>query len=409
MLVVIIMYKREATETIKNIADTFKVLLVTGPRQVGKSTLLLSMKPDNMEYVTLDDEVLRKQAQDDPKIFLEEHPAPLFIDEVQYAPRLFSYIKINVDKSDENGQYWLTGSQAFKLMKSASETLAGRVGIVKLNSFTYSEIVENNNKELFNPSLFKKSKKIDVNSLFKIIYKGGMPRIYTQDNLSREAFFESYIETYLERDIRVLNQVGDLITFRKFLVSVASRTGEQLNYTSIAQDAGVSVPTAKEWLSIVVTSGLVYLLEPYMSTEIKRLTHMPKIIFMDTGLCSYLAGWENERALQLSTTAGHYLETFIISEIVKSYNARGIKLKISYFRDKEKRVIDLIFYVNNKLYPFEIKKTALPTKEMIRNFDILNKQSKEVCAGGIICFYDELMHLDKKNYIIPISSVINIE
>ena len=402
------MYEREAVDTIKNIAQTFKVLLVTGPRQVGKSTLLLSIKPDDMEYVTLDDEVLRKQAQNDPKMFLQEHPGPLMIDEVQYAPRLFSYIKINVDMSDKNGQYWLTGSQAFKLMKNASESLAGRVGIVNLNSFTYSEIMRFKKSEYFNPASFKKAEKIDVNDLFEIIFKGGMPRVHTQKNLSREAFFESYIDTYLERDIRELNQVGDLIAFRKFLVSVASRTGEQLNYSSLAEDAGVSVPTAQDWLSIVVTSGLVYLLEPYMSSELKRLTHMPKIIFMDTGLCSYLAGWDNNRDLQLSSTAGHYLETFIISEIVKSYNAKGIKPKISYFRDKEKREIDLIFYVNNKLYPFEIKKTALPTKEMIKNFDILNKQSKEVCPGGIICFYDDLIHLDSKNYIIPVSSVINI-
>lgn len=236
-----------------------------------------------------------------------------------------------------------------------------------------------------------------------------MPKIYTEKKIMRDMFFESYIETYLERDIRELNKIGDLIAFRKFLVSIASRTGEQLNYNSLADDAGISVPTAQEWLSIVVRSGLVYLLEPYMSTELKRITHMSKIIFMDTGLCSYLAGWEDTRELQLSSSAGHYLETFIISEIVKSYNAKGIKPRISYYRDKEKREIDLIFYVNNKLYPFEIKKIALPNKQMIKNFSILEKQSKEVGQGGIICFYDDLMHLDEKNYIIPISSVINIK
>ena len=402
------MYNREALSVIKNVSETFKVLMVTGPRQVGKSTLLLSQKPDNMEYVTLDDEILRKQAKEDPKMFLEEHPAPLFIDEVQYAPQLFSYIKIIVDKSNNNGQYWLTGSQAFKLMENASETLAGRVGIVNLNSFTYSEIIQNENKALFNPTNFKKSSVISVNEIFEIIFKGGMPRIHTEKKILRDIFFESYIQTYLERDIRELNKIGNLIAFKKFLVSVASRTGEQLNYNSLADDAGISVPTAQEWLSIIVRSGLVYLLEPYMSTELKRITHMSKIIFMDTGLCSYLAGWQDARELQLSSSAGHYLETFIISEIVKSYNALGIKPRISYYRDKEKREIDLIFYTNNKLYPFEIKKTALPNKQMIKNFSILEKQSKEVGQGGIICFYDDLMHLDEKNYIIPISSVINV-
>ena len=403
------MYNREALDIIKNVNETFKVLMVVGPRQVGKSTLLLSLKPDNMEYVTLDDEVLREQAKQDPKMFLAEHPAPLFIDEVWYAQELFSYIKIIVDQNNYNGQYWLTGSQTFKLMKNASESLAGRVGIINLNSFTYSEIMQNEKKELFNPAHLKKSSIINVNDIFEIIFKGGMPKIYTEKKIMRDMFFESYIETYLERDIRELNKIGDLIAFRKFLVSVASRTGEQLNYNSLADDAGISVPTAQEWLSIVVRSGLVYLLEPYMSTELKRITHMSKIIFMDTGLCSYLAGWENARELQLSSSAGHYLETFIISEIVKSYNAKGIKPRISYYRDKEKREIDLIFYVNNKLYPFEIKKTALPNKQMIKNFNILEKQSKEVGPGGIICFYDDLIHLDDKNYIIPISSVINVE
>lgn len=402
------MYQREATEAIKNITETFKVLLVTGARQVGKTTLLLSIKPKNMEYITLDDEVLRKQAEEEPKLFLESHPAPLLIDEVQYAPKLFSYIKINVDKENKNGMYWLTGSQQFSLMKNASESLAGRVGIVNLNSFTYSEIVKNNNKGLFNPNNLVKSPKININDLFDIIFKGGMPRLYTEKKLSRETYYQNYIDTYIERDVRSLTQVRDTLAFTKFIVSVASRTSEQLNYTSLAQDAGITIPTAKNWLSILVASGLVYLLPPFMSTELKRLTHMPKIIFMDTGLCSYLAGWEDRKSLQNSSSSGHYLETFVISEIVKSYQAKGIKPNISYYRDKEKKEIDLIIYKNNTLYPFEIKKTAMPTKEMIKNFDKLNGTKYEIKTGGIICLYDELLPLDSKNYIIPISSVINI-
>ena len=401
------MYKRESVDFIKNVSDTFKVLLITGPRQVGKTTLLLSLKPDNMNYVTLDDVNLRRQAQEDPKMFLEEHPWPLLIDEAQYAPELFSYIKIIVDKEQKNGMYWLTGSQQFHLMKNASDSLAGRVGIINLNSFTYSEIIQNENKKLFDPIDIRKSPKIDVNDLYKIIYKGGMPELYNNKNISQEIFFQGYIDTYISRDVKSLTEIGNEIAFKKFIVSVASRTGEQLNYSSLANDSGISVPTAIKWLSILVTSGIVYLLEPYMSSQLKRITHIPKIIFMDTGLACYLAGWSSARDLQLSSSAGHYLESYIISEIVKSYNARGIRPNISYYRDKDGKEIDLIFYKNNKLYPFEIKKTASPNSDMIRNFKELQKTKKEIGTGGIICFYDELMHLDKNNYIIPVSSVIN--
>ena len=404
------MYAREATAIIERISRTFKVLLVTGPRQVGKTTLLLSIKPDNMEYITLDDEVLREQAKNDPKLFLEEHPAPLLIDEVQYAPNLFSYIKINVDKENKNGMYWLTGSQQFHLMKNVSESLAGRVGIINLNSLMYSEIVENNRKELFDPAKLNEMKtmpKIDVNKLYEIIYKGGMPTLYMEKEMFRDIYFSSYVDTYISRDVRELTEIGNELSFRKFIISVASRTGEQLNYTALANDALISVPTAVRWMSILVTSGLVYLLEPYMNSELKRITHLPKIVFMDTGLSAYLSGYTSARELQLSSNSGHYLETFIVSEIIKAYNARGITPNLYYYRDKEKNEIDLIFYKNNKLYPLEIKKTAIPKKEMIKNFSKLDKAKKEIGTGGIICFYDILTKLDESNYIIPISNVIN--
>ncbi len=402
------MYNREATEVIKKISDTFRVLLVTGPRQTGKTTLLKSLKPENMGYVTLDDKILRKQAQDDPKLFLEEHPAPLFIDEAQYAPDLFSYIKINVDNSKAKGQYWITGSQQFNLMKNASESLAGRVGIVNLNSFTYSEIVKNENKDLFNPDKLKKAAKIEVNDLFEIIFKGGMPEFYDNPKIDRNLYFQNYINTYIEKDVRELIEIGKLEEFKKFMVSIASRIGEQLNYSDISKDCGVSVPTIISWMSVLVSSGLVYLLEPYMSSQLKRMTHIPKIYFMDTGLAAYLAGWESARDLQLSSTSGHYLENFVICEIIKSYNARGIKPNLSYYRDKEKHEIDLVLYKNNKLYPFEIKKTASPNSSMISSFKYLENSKKEIATGGIICLYDNLMKMDEKNYIIPISSVINV-
>lgn len=402
------MLKREAENTVKNISETFRVLLVTGPRQVGKTTLLKEFMPDNMNYVTLDDEVLRKKAKEDPKMFLDEHPWPLLIDEAQYAPELFSYIKIKVDNEKKRGMYWLTGSQQFKLMKNVTESLAGRVGIVHLNSLTYSEVIENKNKEVFNPLKFKKARKIDVNELFEFIFKGGMPELYDIKDMNRNNFFDGYINTYLARDIKDQVDIKDTFQFKRFMVALASRNGEQLNYSSLASEIGINDKTVKSWLDILVTSGIVYLLEPYMSSKLKRITHMPKIVFMDSGLCSYLAGWETARDLQLSTSSGHYLESFVVSEIIKSYNARGEEPNISYYRDKEKQEIDLIFYRNNKIFPFEIKKTAAPTEAMIKNFYKLEESNKEVGSGGIICFYDELIHLDKKHYIIPIASIINI-
>ena len=403
------MLKREAYEKIKQINNTFRVLLVTGPRQVGKTTLLTEYIPDNMSYVTLDDSVLREQAKTNPKLFLQEHPWPLLIDEAQYAPELFPYIKIIVDKEKQRGMYWLTGSQQIKLMKNVHESLVGRVGIVKLNSLTYSEIIMNENKKIFEPdNIIKSTNIIDVNELYKRIFRGGMPELYDVPDMDKEDFFYSYVETYLSKDVKDQLDILDTNIFKKFMISIASRNGEQLNYSNIASEIGISDKTVKTWLNILINSGIVYLLEPFMNTKLKRITHMPKIIFMDSGLCSYLAGWDNARQLQLSENSGHYLETYIISEIIKSYNSNGQEPKISYYRDKEKNEIDLIIEKNNKIYPFEIKKTGNPTKSMIKNFEKLNGINKTVETGGIICCYDELIHLDEKNLIIPISSVINL-
>lgn len=403
------MLKREAYKKIIQINKTFRVLLVSGPRQVGKTTLLTEYIPEGMSYVTLDDKVLREQASTNPKMFLEEHPWPLLIDEAQYAPELFPYIKIIVDKEKQRGMYWLTGSQQIKLMNNVQESLAGRVGIVKLNSLTYSEIVQNENKKVFEPdNLTKSNTTINVNELYDRIFEGGMPELYDIPDMDKKDYFYSYVETYLSKDVKNQLKILDTTTFKNFMVSVATRNGEQLNYSNIANEIGITDKTAKTWLNILVNSGIVYLLEPFMNTKLKRITHMPKIVFMDSGLCSYLAGWDTARDLQLSEQSGHYLETYIISEIIKSYNSMGIDPKLSYYRDKEKNEIDLIFEKNNKIYPFEIKKTGNPTKAMIKNFEKLNDTKKQIEPGGIICCYEELIHLDEKNYIIPISSVINI-
>lgn len=403
------MYIREAEKKVKEINETFRILLVTGPRQVGKTTLLKKEMPKNMNYVTLDDETLRRQAKENPKLFLMEHQWPLLIDEAQYAPELFPYIKMIVDEHNLRGMYWLTGSQQFNLMKNVTESLAGRVGIVKLNSFTYAEIIQNNKRKLFDPSEFMEAPLISVNDLFEIIYNGGMPETYNIKNMNRDSFYEEYLETYVSRDIGTILNIKNKELFKKFIVAMAVRNGEPINYNNISREIGISTKTVVEWVNVLVTSGLIYLLEPFRNTKLSRITHIHKIIFMDTGLCSYLADWESSRSLQLSESSGHYLETFIISDIIKSYNAHGKKLNISYYRDKDKKEIDLIIEKNNTIYPFEIKKTAEPTVGMIKNFKILEKTGKAVAPGGIICFFDRLMHLDEKNYIIPVGSVLNIE
>lgn len=401
------MYNREVKERIKKINDTFRVLVVTGPRQVGKTTLLESMMPTNMTKVSLDDEVLRKEAQENPKLFLDSYSTPLFIDEVQYAPQLFPYIKIKVDKDKTRGQYWLSGSQVFNLMKNVTESLAGRAGIVKMNSFTYAEIMRNTPKNIFDPDNIKECKYIDVNEVFERIFYGGMPEIYDIEKMDRNDFYYSYINTYIEKDVKKIKNIGNTESFRKFMKDVAIRTGTTLNYSDIANDVGVSVNTIKEWISVLVSTGIIYLLEAYSSNKLKRLTHMPKIIFMDMGLACYLANWESAKELQLSEMSGHFFESYVISELVKSYDNQGIRLDISHFRNKETEEIDLIIFKNNTLYPLEIKKTANPRKEMMKNFKYLEKVNMKIGNGGIICLYDRLMKLDENNYIIPISSVIN--
>lgn len=402
------MYKRDIENRIKKISEMFRVLVVTGPRQVGKSTLLESLMPNNMIKVSLDDETLRNIAKEDPKRFLEMYNKPLFIDEVQYAPELFPYIKMEVDKDKSRGQYWLSGSQAFELMQGVTETLAGRAGIAKMNSFTYSEIVKNENIKIFDLENLTQKEKIDVNKVFELIFNGGMPELYDIKEMDRDEFYNSYINTYIERDVRKIKDIGSIESFKKFMRSIAIRTGSTINYTNIANEVGVTDKTIKAWISILVNTGIIYLLEPYSSSEIRRLTKMPKIVFMDMGLACSLANFENPRSLQLSREAGRFFESYVVSEIIKGYENKGKKLDITHLRNKETEEIDLIIRKNNIIYPVEIKITSSPKKEMLKNFKFLQNASEKNGVGGLICTYDKLMKIDDDNYIIPISSVIDL-
>ena len=399
------MIKREIEEKFEKLSKTRKVVLITGARQVGKSTFIKSKQDKNRTYITLDDLNLRELAQNDPKLFLMNNQGPLIIDEVQYAPKLLSYIKMDVDSSNESGKYWLTGSQRFELMKNVSESLAGRVSILEMSSLSYAE-KKGFKSNLFNPNNIVKKFYVTPDEIYEEIFKGGMPE-YVSENIDRNQFFNDYITTYIERDVRNLTQVGDLIQFKKFLVAVAARNGEVLNYNSICEDADIDAKTAKNWISILEASDIIYLLQPYFNSELKRVTKSPKIIFMDTGLCSYLCNWNSKESLMNSSVSGHYLETFVISELIKNKrnNANSLNYDIYFYRDRDGKEIDILIYLDGTLYPFEIKKTANPNKEMLKNFNILKSNTIKLGNGGLICFYPEILPLDENNKSYPISVI----
>lgn len=399
---------RTAEKTVMNISNTFPVLLLTGPRQVGKTTMLKKLAGDDRNYVSLDDPMVRELATTDPALFLQRYTPPLLIDEIQYAPQLLSYIKIIVDREGEKGRFWLTGSQMFHLMKGVSESLAGRVGIVNLLGLSHAESLGNRVHSEFVPDIEglkirnKEAATIDLKMVYGKIYKGGMPAVYVENDINMDIFFSSYVQTYLQRDIKDLTQVGDELAFFRFLCTVAARTAQEVNYASLANDTGISEPTAKQWLSILVSSGIVYLLEPYFNNTLKRLIKRPKMYFMDTGLCAYLTKWTSAETLEAGAMSGAFFETWVVTEIIKSYYFQGKRPPLCYYRDKEQREIDLLIIKDQKVYPLEIKKSANPGRDAIKHFSVLRKTQLEIAGGGVICMYDDLIPIDTNYWFIPV-------
>ena len=399
--------KRTSEDVIKKLSKQFKVVLVTGARQVGKSTLLKHCD-ENKNYVSLDDLSERELAINEPKLFLETHKAPLIIDEIQYAPELLSYIKLIVDKSDKKGQYWLTGSQQFHLMKNVSESLAGRVGILDLMGLSLAELSQTPNNEPFFPDLEyieerrENHKNYSTSDIFKIIYNGSFPALNNQDEFQdRNAFYSAYIRTYIERDIRDLSSISNEMKFLNFIRVVAARTGQVLKYSELANAVDISEPTAKTWLSVLVSSNIVYLLEPYYRNITKRMTKMPKIYFLDTGLCSYLTGWSSPEVIEKGAMNGAFFETFVVSEILKSYRHNGERPLIYWYRDTQQKEIDLLIERDGKLHPIEIKLTSNPNKLMLKHFNILDNQG----YGGLICMRESDIPLTEDVSAIPISYI----
>ncbi len=412
--------KRAVEDTVIKIKDMFPVLLVTGPRQVGKTTLLQKLMEQDRRYVTLDDPNARYLAKNDPALFLQRYKPPVLIDEIQYATELLPYIKMSVDKNKKNGDFWITGSQVFRLMKDVSESLAGRVGIINLLGLSDAEIYDYESVPFTVDSdrlldRIDKTKIQGLNKIYERIFRGSMPVLCADKNIDWETYYRSYVETYLQRDIRDLTQVGDEMQFYNFMTVVAANTSKPVIYEEIAGSVGVSAPTVKRWLSILVSSHIVALVQPYQNNMLKRVVKMPLLHFLDTGLAAYLLRWGNAEALEKGAMSGQFFESFVFSEIYKSYLNAGKEPPIYYYRDKDKKEIDLLIYQNGTLSPIEIKKAGSPGRTAIKNFHILNaletpqkiknELKVKVGNGAVICMSNDLLPIDDKNWFVPVDMI----
>ena len=389
----------------------YPVVMVCGQRQVGKSTMLNHIKEPERRYVTLDDGNARRLAANDPALFFETYGYPLLIDEFQRVPSILLEMKRIVDEKalkgeDNSGMFWLTGSQKFQMMQGVSESLAGRIAIFDMSSLSAAEI-EERPAALFRPDLnsirerLRHSRKKDIHQIYEEIFRGGMPKLRSTD-MERDRFYMDYINTYIERDIKDLGQVGKLNEFYDFLVFMAARTGQELKYEEIASAVGVSAPTAKSWVTILERSGIIFILRPYYSNITKRLVKTPKFYFMDTGLAAYLCRWPNAETLENGAMDGAFFETYAVSEIVKSYFNAGRPVDLFYYRDVDKKEIDLLFVEGDKLYPVEIKKGKMPQKPD-KNFSALSQFKLQVEPGIILCMSDELIPYNRESWYCPVS------
>ncbi len=386
-------------------------IVITGARQVGKTTLLENIKP-SIPYVSFDDISIRTGAKEEPSAFLQLNPPPVFFDEVQYAPEIFPYIKMALDKSHKKGDLYLTGSQSFELMKNVTESLAGRAGILELLGLSLREMRGEDWCEPFLPTLDyltrrrETKKNLSINEVFKIIHRGCMPELFAEQSYNWQNFYSDYVKTYIERDVRKLTQVADEAEFLKFMTVCAAMTGNILNMASLARDVGISEPTAKRWLSVLRTSGIIYLLKPYSNNAITRAVKTPKIYFLDTGLAAYLTRWLTPETLAEGAMSGHYFETFVIAELIKSYKNAGREEDFYFLRDGNGKEIDLLIFQDNTLFPVEIKKRTNPTPSDIKNFSLLDKiKNINNGEGGVICLANELLPLSEKHRIIPLWAI----
>ena len=402
-------HPRTLEDALLSASGQFPVVLVTGPRQVGKTTLLQHLCEQDRRYVTLDDLVLRQLANDDPALFLQRFPAPLLIDEIQYAPDLLPYIKMAVDSSSQAGAFWLTGSQQFHLMKGVSESLAGRVAVIQLLGFSGRE--RRRDQVWPAPFLATPERLSDraptgvaptLDRVFADIWEGSFPGLVAGPVRDRDLFYSSYLQTYLQRDVRDLARVGDEQAFLGFVRACAARTGCLLNLSELARDVDVTVKTAKHWLSILTTSFQVYLLPPYHSNITKRLVKTPKLYFLDTGLCAYLTEWSSPQTLAAGAMRGAIFETYVFSEILKSWWHRVQMPQMYHFRDRDGREIDFVFVQDQTLYPVEVKLGAAPRTDWVRPFKSLDRFPTPRGDGAVVCLCSEPIPLTREATAVPV-------
>lgn len=404
-------YSRQIQPLLRSLIKQFPAVLVTGPRQVGKSTLLKQLG-EEYQYVTFDDPILLAQACNDPSLFMLNHQGKLILDEVRYAPELFSSLKLGIDKQKISGLYLLSGSQAFHLMQNVTESLAGRIAVLKLQGFSLREIQQLDFYSPFIPTknyiIEREKQQQTVENIWQIIHQGYMPRLYEQET-NWEIYYASYVSTYIERDVRALSNVSDVTDFTRFMVAIAARSGELLNYSNVAQEVGVSVDTIKRWTTILETSGIIYLLKPYSHNHLKRAIKTPKVYMLDTGLMAWLTKWLTPETISQGAKSGQFFETFVVSEIIKSFYNNGIEPPIYFYRDTNQKEIDLLIEYDRTLYPIEIKTSASPDKKMAKAFSILKdnlpQEEIRIATGVIINQYLKRMWLAEDLVALPVSMI----
>ncbi len=400
--------KRNLETIVEQLTTEYPVILLTGPRQVGKTTMLQKMmEGTSRSYVSLDDLEARAQAKSDPELFLQLHKPPILIDEVQYAPELFTYIKIHVDRTHEAGAFWLTGSQIFRLMENVQESLAGRVAVLTMTSLSQAEIC-GGGMEPFTVDLSALSSRqnerrpMDVTEIYERIFRGSMPALVSGAASNSQIFYGSYLSTYIERDVRSLSDAIDALKFMRFMTAVAARCSQMLNVAEIARDADINQTQAKNWLNILERLGIIFYLHPYSNNMLKRLVKTPKLYFYDTGLVCYLTKWSSAETLECGAMSGALLEDYVVSEIVRTYQNCGLEPFLYYYRDKDAKEIDMIMERDGVLNPIEIKKSSHPGTELIRVFGLLDRASIPRGNGAVICMKPELGAIDRENYIVPV-------
>ena len=401
---------RHMESRILELSKSYSAILLTGPRQAGKTTMLRSLaEKENIgrKYVTLDDLTERDMAKNDPALFLQLHRPPVLIDEVQYAPELFTYIKIHIDEHHNPGDFWLTGSQVFRLMRGVQESLAGRVALLHMSPLSQREITGapcvpftiDLNRLLAEQDRIQP---ITTPELFARLWKGSMPRLISGQTPDRNVFYSSYLSTYVERDVRDLSGSVDALRFNRFVTAVAARCSQLLNYNALAEDADIDIATSKAWVNILETLGIIFLLHPYSNNVLKRTIKTPKVYFYDTGLVCYLTRWSSPEVAESGAMNGALLENFTVSEIMKSYQNAGLEPYLYFYRDRDAKEIDVVLEGDGKLCPLEIKKTAAPDKRLTRIFSVIDKGPLQLGTGAILCMADHFSAFDKDNLIVPI-------